>query len=41
MNEVRTMVEKFIEQMKERGFNIKPMNEVTGGEILDFRMRMV
>lgn len=40
MNEVRTMVEKFIETMKERGFNIKPMTEVTDAEILDFRTRM-
>ena len=40
MNEVRTRVEKFIEQMKERGFSIRPMTEVTDAEILDFRTRM-
>ena len=40
MKEGRTMVEKFIETMKEHGFDIKSMTEVTDAEILDFRMRM-
>ena len=40
MNKERTMVVRFIEQMKHRGFDIKPMTEVTDTEIFDFRMRI-
>lgn len=34
------MVERFIEKMTHRGFDIKPMTKVTDAEIFDFRMRM-
>lgn len=40
MNKERTMVVRFIEQMKHRGFVIKPITEVTDAEVFDFRMRM-
>ena len=40
MKEGRTMIERFIETMRHRGFDIKPMTEVTDVEILDFRTRM-
>ena len=40
MNKERTMVVRFIEEMRHRGFDIKPMTEVTDAEILDFRMQM-